>query len=103
MGALMVLLLVVFAVGEGLPHPAQLDGGGKLGFIAAGIMALGVVAAWRSDGLGGLLILIGYGIFAASNGRIVVGLFALFPVAGLLHMIYWWQTRKTARISNPGA
>ncbi len=102
LGALMVLLLFVFAAGEGLPHPAQLSAGEKLGFIALGVMVLGVAVAWRTDGLGGLLLLIGYGIFAVWSQKIVAGLFAVFALAGVLHMVCWWLTRRDARIIASG-
>lgn len=94
---LLVVLFIVFAVGEGLPSASQIVSLEKLGFVAVGIMLVGAVAAWRWDGLGGLLMLIGYGIFAFLNGKLVVGLFTLFVLAGVLHLYVWWRAKEPAR------
>jgi hypothetical protein len=96
-GSLLALMVLVFTAGEGLPSPARLTAPERLMFVALAIMVFGLIAAWKWEGFGGVLILIGYGLFAVADRRVLVrGLFSLFPIAGLLFLFCWWRSRESA-------
>ena len=62
-------------------------------------MLIGQIVAWRWEGIGGLLILGGFALFAIVNpgvrlnqSLVVVG---AWLITGLLHGVCWWRTHKT--------
>jgi len=98
LGTLFVLLVLVFAVGEGLPRPSMLTPRDKMMFLALGLMLAGLVLAWKWAGRGGLLALAGYLLFTAIGGaRTVKSPFAAAGVAGCLHLLAWWTSGHLAR------
>jgi hypothetical protein len=82
-----VLLIVVFAIGEGLPPLQALNAS----FAAVGVMLVGLVLVWWKDWLGGAISLVGLvwfqAIEIAVNGQPSGGLFPLFLVPGVLALL----------------
>ena len=95
LGTLFVLLILVFAFGEGVPHPSMLTLRDRLMFLALGVMLTGLVLAWKRAGMGGLLALAGYLLFVAIGGpRTVVSPFMAAGAAGCLHLLAWWVSDR---------
>ena len=95
LSVLLLGLVVVLAIGEAKPeHLREMVLGNALFTIL-----LGLVIAWKWEGLGSLLILGGFTVFAIVNGssRTFSPFNLLLPslVAGLLFLFCWWRTRKT--------
>jgi len=96
----LLALLVAFAVGEGLPNPLGQPIVVNLLSVAMLTMMVGLIIAWKWEGVGGLLILGGFGFFAAVNHGIRLNVvFGPMVVTGLLFLLCWWRTRKA---SDPG-
>ena len=56
-GTAILVLVAIFAIGEGLPNPFALHPRELLLFAALATMIVGLVVGWKWEGIGGLLIL----------------------------------------------
>jgi hypothetical protein len=87
LAAAVVLLFVVFAIGQGLPPLAAMNAS----FAAVGVMLIGFVLVWWKDWLGGVISLAGLAWFQAIeiavNGQPSGGLFLWFAVPGVLALL----------------
>jgi len=102
LGILLIFVIVLFAVGEGLPNPLALTVNEQLGFVALIIMLAGLILAWKFEGMGGLLVIIGYIFFCIIERQILrQGVFFIFPVVGLSFLLCWWRTRKAKTKQQP--
>ncbi len=95
-GTLLFLILIAFAIGEGIPNPIKQPFAVQIEMIAMLIMWLGLLIAWKSELIGGILILLGYTCFCgvewqAPNIKFPFGLFLL---AGLLYIFSWWHGKR---------
>jgi len=88
---LVVLLFLVFLIGEGPPRPSLLIPVEKLTLAANFIMLLGLVVAWRSPGIGGAVAVSGYLLFGLVGGARMLTMppFAVAGFAGCLHLLSW--------------
>jgi hypothetical protein len=93
-GALIVVLFFIMLFAEGLP--SDLTSAEQVMFATLAVMILGVVLAWKWEWLGGLLTFIGFAGFWYTQGRFPHLTFALFPLAGILHIAAWLFDRKPA-------
>jgi hypothetical protein len=99
-GAALLGLICVLAIGEGarnLHNPLQ--GSFREDLFGVGIlmMLIGQVAAWKWEGIGSLLILGGFAMFAIVNHGVplINVVFGPWLVTGLLYLICWWRTPRT--------
>lgn len=99
LGTLVVLLFLVFLVGEGPPRLSTLTALEKLLFVANGTMLRGLILAWKWRGLGGALAQLGYLFFGALAGlhSALVIPFAAGGLSGILHVAGWWLPRPLRR------
>lgn len=95
-------LILLFAVGEGF-HPTKLQLPELILFVPLFIAWLGLWLGWRSEGLGGTLILVGIASFYLTHfaltgfGRFPRGwAFPAIAVPGLLFLLCWFLRRKRA-------
>lgn len=99
-GAALVLLFAVFAIGEGLPPLAELNAS----FAAVGMMLAGFLLIWWKDWLGALVSLGGLAWFQAleiaDNGQPSYGWFPLFVIPGVLALLAGLM-RGVARPASP--
>ena len=65
-GALLVLIIVLFAVGEGMPNPFTQPMSVQVGFLALALVMIGILAGWRWELAGGTLSLFGWGLFVVA-------------------------------------
>jgi hypothetical protein len=96
--ALFILVILVI-VGEGLPDVRAFTRGEIVSAVLFVAMLAGLVVGWWRELAGGLLILVGFAAFMASEyvgtGDMGMGgIFMLFPFSGALFLIYWWLARK---------
>ena len=95
LGILTVLIIVMLLLGEGFPKPLELTRIEKMMFIFEGVMLVGILIAFRWEGISSAMILFGYVAFATVNPRIFeMPVFYLFPITGLLLGYCWLKTRK---------
>ena len=98
LGVFVLALVVTLAIGEGMPNPLRLSPAELLAMAAFIVMLIGILAAWRWEGLGSALILGGFASFWVINFlktrhvRLTTA-FTLFLLLGLLHGFHWWQSK----------
>lgn len=96
---MLLALVIMLAFGEGFPSPFSLTSLEFVLFAALIIMLAGFLVAWKNEGLGGILILIGFLIFfitnyAGSNSFNLGIFFILFPVSGAMFVFCWFGCRR---------
>jgi hypothetical protein len=93
-GTLMVLFFLAFFFGEGPPHFSRLTVSEDLHFVAMGALFLGLVVAWKWEGVGGLLALAGFVAFVVlSHGSLKLWALDLPAAIAVLHIACWWRLR----------
>lgn len=100
---LLIFIVVSLAIGEAFPRPFDLSYKEMLFTAALLVMLIGLFLAWKWEGIGGSLIIVGFLIFVISNAIISkslnLGVFLLiFPLTGTLYLICCWRGKKI--ISN---
>lgn len=63
LGTLEVLIIVLFAIGEGMPNPFAQPMAVQVGFLALGLVMMGILGAWRWELAGGIVSLLGWSLF----------------------------------------
>lgn len=99
-GALLLPMILAFAVGDRVVNPLHgLSWETVLG-IGLWSMILGQIIAWKREGIGGVLILGGFILFVSANHGISLKIVFLPCLAtGLLYLACWWHRSKTPSIS----
>jgi hypothetical protein len=101
LGSLMALLLLTFMIGEGYnPFTMQLRDALKTLLFPASVV-VGLLLAWRWEGLGGVITLGGFGGFflweRLASGHWPRGwAFHVFTAPAVLFLISWWLHRPSA-------
>lgn len=67
-GLVLVTLLLIFAVGEGMPNPFSEPILVQVGFLALALILIGILAGWKWELSGGLISLFGWGLFVLVPG-----------------------------------
>ena len=95
-GTLLFVMLIVFAVGEGLPNPMKQPLVVRIELLAMFIMWLGLLIAWKWELIGGVLVLLGYTCFCAVEWQApnIQFPFGLFLLVSLLYLVSWWSTKR---------
>ena len=62
-GTLLVLLVVIIAIGEGMPNPLTQPMTVQVGFLALALIMIGILGGWRWELAGGTISLVGWGLF----------------------------------------
>jgi hypothetical protein len=97
-GIALLGLIAVFAIGEGVPNPLVLSLRENLLSVVLLTMIVGQILAWKWEGLGSLLILGGFALFAIVNHGVPLNVvFGPWLVTGLLYLICWWRKLKAVR------
>src|ERR1017187_7905581 len=68
-GTLMFLLFLAFFLGEGPPHLSSLTSTERLQFLCIAALFLGLVIAWKWEGLGGLITVAAFSFLVAINAN----------------------------------
>jgi hypothetical protein len=62
-GTLLVSVMIIIAVGEGVPNPLSQPVRVQIGLFALALILVGILAGWRWELSGGLISLSGWGLF----------------------------------------
>jgi hypothetical protein len=65
-GMLLVVLVLMIAIGEGMPNPFTQPLAVQIGFLALALIVMGIVAGWRWEFFGGILSTAGWCLFVGS-------------------------------------
>jgi hypothetical protein len=63
---LLVLIIVLFAIGEGMPNPFTQPISVQVGFLALALVMIGILGGWRWELAGGILSLAGWSLFVVA-------------------------------------
>lgn len=90
----LLLFVGLMAMGEGFPNPLELSGRESLLTVAFVAMVAGLVVGWWRELAGGLLIVCGFLAFmlveyVATGDPGMSWIFALFPLTGVLYLLFW--------------
>ena len=66
LGTLLFSVVVLIAIGEGMPNPFTQPVGVQVGFLALALVLVGILAGWRWELAGGLISLAGWGTFVVA-------------------------------------
>ena len=90
-GLLLAGMVLLFMIGEGPPNPWKQPPRVQVEFLGMALMVAGFLAGWRWAGAGGLVAVIGFVVFAATefivHGRPPGGAIPLFAVPGVLYLL----------------
>jgi hypothetical protein len=97
-GLLMVIVFLMFFIGEGGFNPLRVTMKESLLMICFLVACGGLVVALRNEAIGGLMAIMGMAIFflieLISRGDIPRSLFfSIIPMIGFLHLFCFWQER----------
>lgn len=92
--SVIILLIVLFIIGEGLPKLSQLSGTEIQMFVALFLMIAGAVLAWKSELAGGVVILLGFAYFWILGGKSPGLYLSCLPLSGCLYLISWLLRHK---------
>ena len=94
-GTAILALVVAIAIGEGLPNPVGQSLDVNLLSVAMLTMMVGLIVAWKWEGVGGLLILSGWAFFAVVNHGVRFNVvFGPLLVTGIMYVVCWWASRS---------
>ncbi len=100
-GTAILLLIMAFAIGEGVPNPFAQPVRVNLLFAAMFTMVMGLILAWKWEGIGSLLILGGFAFFAVVNHGIKLNLaFGPMLAVGLIYSVCGWMAKRSNRSSG---
>jgi hypothetical protein len=97
--AMIIIFVAMVVIGEGKPDFRAFSQAEIFSTIMFVVMIAGLVLGWWRELVGAILILGGFFAFMtseyiASKDAGMSWIFMLFPLAGVLFLIYWWFTRK---------
>ena len=92
-GIALLILIVALAIGEGVPNPLAMSLQENLIGLALLTMTVGLLAGWKWEGIGGLLIVGGFAVFAVVNHPFRVNaVMVMWVVIGLMYLACWWRS-----------
>lgn len=88
-GGVLVALVIVIAIGEGMPNPFTQPFNVQIGFLALAILLMGILAGWRWELAGGLLATAGWCLFVGSvvGARGLNAFICLLALPGVLYLL----------------
>jgi hypothetical protein len=93
-GTLLFLLFLAFFFGEGPPDFSRLTSTERLQFLGMAALFLGLVIAWKWEGLGGLITVGGFTFLVAiSASHLRMWAFCVPAIVGAVHIASWARLR----------
>jgi hypothetical protein len=104
LGILLLVTIATFVIGEGVPNPLHGSVAENLLTAAFLTMIVAQIAAWKWEGIGGLLIVASFALFVIVNQGVPINeLFGLWLLTGLLYLVGWGISRTSSQSrSRPG-
>jgi hypothetical protein len=97
LGSMLLILIAAFAIGEGIPGPIKESLHEQVLTIGVQAMIFGQIVAWKWEGIGSLIILGGFALFAIVNHGVPLNIvYAPWLITGLLYLACWWKQPKMA-------
>ena len=62
-GTVLVLMIVLLAIGEGIPKPFTQPISVQIGFLALALVMIGILGGWRWELAGGTISLVGWSLW----------------------------------------
>jgi len=89
LGTILATIVIVIAVGEGVPNPFAFPLNIQFGFLALAMIVIGILAGWRWEPFGGLLATAGWCLFVGSVVPVKkLNLFiSLLALPGILYLV----------------
>lgn len=84
------MMIVVIAVGEGMPNPLTQPPAVQIGFLALALIMIGILAGWRWELAGGVVSLAGWCLFVGAVTHFPRGLNGFMwalAAPGLLYVV----------------
>lgn len=104
-GLLLVGMVLLFLVGEGPPNPFQQPPAVQVEFLGMILMVSGFITGWRWEAAGGLMAVIGFALFAATewivHAKLPHGALPLFAVPGILYLLSYGAGKVKCRSNSP--
>ena len=89
-GILLVVVLLVFAIGEGMPNLLTLPIWDQIAFLGLALIMVGILLGWRFELAGGIMALVGFFLVFVSlfigKGLSLTGFFIALALPGVLHI-----------------
>ncbi len=103
LGALLVILMLIIAIGEGMPNPFTQPWGVQIGFLALALIMIGILAGWRWELLGGLLATAGWCLFVGlvASVKNLNWFIALLALPGILYLASALLRSRHNKIQTP--
>ena len=96
-GTLLFLLFMAFFFGEGPPDLSRLTSTERLQFLGMAALFLGLVIAWKWEGLGGLISVAGFTFLVAIDAsHFRMWAFCVPAIVGAVHIVSWSRLRVGA-------
>ncbi|MGA2143698.1 MAG: hypothetical protein ABSH49_01805 [Bryobacteraceae bacterium] len=97
LGTLIVLLFLALLVGEGMPAVSQLTASEKLSFLGMAGLTVGLLLAWKWEGLGGMVSVAGFALLVAiGREHLRMWAFWLPALVAIVHILCWERLRTDA-------
>ena len=89
-GLLLVVVLLVFAIGEGMPNLFTLPIADQIAFLGLALVMIGTLLGWRFELAGGIMALAGFFLVFVSlfigKGLALIGFFIALALPGVLYI-----------------
>ena len=89
-GILLVVVLLAFAIGEGIPNLLTLPIWDQIAFLGLALIMVGILLGWRFELAGGIMALVGYFLVFVSlfigKGLALPGFFIALALPGVLYI-----------------
>jgi hypothetical protein len=96
-GTLLFLLFLAFFFGEGPPDLSRLTSTERLQSLGVAALFLGLMIAWKWEGLGGLITVAGFTFLVAINaGHLRMWALCVPAIVGAVHIVSWSRLRVGA-------
>ena len=97
LGSLLVLMYLAFFLGEGPPNILRLTPSEAASFLATLALILGLAAAWKWEGWGGLVSVCGFALLVAIDRRhLEMWAFVVPAIGGGVHFLCWLRLKAGA-------
>ncbi|HUW20289.1 MAG TPA: hypothetical protein VMW16_13405 [Sedimentisphaerales bacterium] len=85
---------------EGLPNPFTQPAGVAFELLGLAITWVGLIVAWKLEGVGGVMIIAGQLAFHIIERRLWLSTMGeFFDLAGILFLLSWWLSVKSVQTS----
>ena len=89
-----IWIVLAFLVDPDFGVPQDVLAAERIGFTGVMLIMTGLLVAWKWDGIGALMIFIGYTTFTIVIFNMLRFAFTIFPIIGAMHGWCWWKKKR---------